>query len=561
MRATHRLTWVLAAMLGCAESGRDADVADAQSPRVPRLDAEVTGPVPVADLGSARDGLRPPADASVQAADAARDLGVPPDAAPTGADATPPPVVDAAPIPVVDAGPAPDLDAALAPADAAAPVHPALPWDDDPCATLDVGDDPYAGPVARFTAADDAAPPPQGGLVVLGSSTVRRWEDAQRLLSAWDPLQRGLGGARLVDLARWTEPLVVRHAPSGVLVFAGTNDIVAGRTVEQTVDAFRCLVTRVDAAQPGTPVLYIGITPAPSRWGSWPAAAEVNARIAALAEQHPSIVYVDTPAAFLETGSPPDPSLFVGDLLHLSDTGYALWGDLVRDAVEAHVPRAVSPLPPGPPAGTYLRVDLGPFNPEDGRLAPASDRFDIRWNAWPDARGGDQVLAGEALRGLVSTRGDRTQVDLLIAGGFRTNGLRNGGLLAPDFAHLGTLAVPEATEDFFFTGGSDDPAGLTFSGLSPDATHTLRLFASRASGDERRTTRFIVYGGGPSSEATVLTTGPGIGANGGDANVSELVVFTGLVPDTRGRLHLDVRIDAGQFAYLNLLELEVEAAR
>jgi hypothetical protein len=49
--------------------------------------------------------------------------------------------------------------------------------------------------------------------------------------------------------------------------------------------------------------------------------------------------------------------------------------------------------------------------------------------------------------------------------------------------------------------------------------------------------------------------------DGGDANVSELVVFTGLVPDLRGRLHLDVRIDAGQFAYLNLLELEVERAR
>jgi lysophospholipase L1-like esterase len=548
------MPWILAAMLGCAGTGREADEAAPQQPRVPRADAEVTVPVSVADMRSDRDGSAPPADAFSGTADAARDLGAPPDGAPPRVDGTPAPEVDAAPMPDLDAAPMPDVDAA-------APVHPALPWDDDPCATLDVGNDPFADLVARFSAADDAAPPTPGGLVVLGSSTVRRWEDAQRLLAAWDPLQRGLGGARLADLARWAEPLVVRHAPSGVLVFAGTNDIADGRTAQQTFDAFRCLVTRVDAAQPGTPVLFIGITPAPSRWGTWPAAADVNARIAELAEQHPSIFYVDTPSAFLETGSPPDPSLFVGDQLHLSDTGYALWGDLVRDAVEAHLPRAMSPLPPGPPPGTYLRVDLGPSNPEDGRLAPASDRFDIRWNAWPGARGGEQVLAGEALRGLVSTRGERTQVDVLIAGGFRTNGLRNGGLLAPDFAHLGTLAVPEATEDFFFTAGPDDPAGLTFSGLSPDATHTLRLFASRASNEERRTSRFIVYGGGPPSEATVLTTGPGIGVDGGDANVSELVVFMGLRPDARGRLHLDVRIDAGQFAYLNLLELEVEPAR
>ena len=35
-------------------------------------------------------------------------------------------------------------------------------------------------------------------------------------------------------------------------------------------------------------------------------------------------------------------------------------------------------------------------------------------------------------------------------------------------------------------------------------------------------------------------------------------MFTGLVPDAYGRLHLDVDRAAGAFAYLNLLELEVE---
>ena len=488
------------------------------------------------------------------------------DAARAQADARP--VPDAALVhpPSQDAGAAADVqvapDARVAadggPADAARVAIPPLPWNDDPCATLDVGDDPFADVVGAFSSADDAAPPPAGGLVVVGSSSIRRWEDAQRVLSDWDPIQRGVGGARLADIARWVDPLILRHRPSAVLIYAGTNDLADGRTPDSVVDAYRCLATRVHAAQPGTPLLWVGITPTPARWADWAAAAEVNRRISALADQHPSLVYVDSVADFLATGSPPDASLFVADGLHLSVSGYALWGADLRAAVAANVPPSARPLPEGPRPGTLIRLDLGPSNPEDGQLAPATDAFGIRWNAWPGAHGSDQILAGLALRGLVSTRGAPTHVDAVIAGGFRSNGLRNGGLVSPDGARLGTLAVAEATEDFFYFGDPDDPGGLTLQGLTPNAPHTLRLFASRASADERRTTRFVVNGSGPPVEGAVLTTGPGIGADGSDANVGNLVVLHGVRADVRGRLHLDVQIAEGTYAYLNLLELEVE---
>jgi len=152
----------------------------------------------------------------------------------------------------------------------------------------------------------------------------------------------------------------------------------------------------------------------------------------------------------------------------------------------------------------------------------------------------------------VTTDGVSTDVALTIAGGFRANGKQNGGLAAPP-ADLGTLAVPEATVDFVYTGGPDDPGGLTLSGLDPGATHTLRLFASRADA-ERRVTRYVVHGAG-TDEATLVTSGPG--SDGGDANVSTVAVMTGLLPDSWGRLHVDVQIAEGSYGYLSLLELEV----
>ncbi|MCK6514460.1 GDSL-type esterase/lipase family protein [Myxococcota bacterium] len=434
---------------------------------------------------------------------------------------------------------------------------PDLPWTDDPCALVDVGDDPFAAQIAVWSAQDDAAPPPKGGLVLVGSSTIRRWRTAQRALGPYAPLQRGVGGARSADVARHLPELAIRHAPSAVLMFAGTNDLADGRSVQSVVDNVRCVVQQLHEAQPGAKLFFAGITPTPSRWSIWADQDAVNQAIQSLAAQHPSIVYIDTVSALLATGSPPDEAYFV-DGLHLNAAGYALWDAAVISTVRPNMPDVVAAAPVGPPSGSYLRVDLGPSNSEDGAQTPSVDGFGIRWNTWHGLQGGAQALAGEALRGLVTTTGAVTGVDLVLSGGFRANGLRNGGLTSPSGDKLGTLAVWQATADFFYTGDPDDPGGLMLSGLSPDARHTLRLFASRATDEETRITRFTVEGGEEAVSAEVTTTGPDIGEGGYDGNEGALVVFTGLVPDAYGRLHLDVDRAAGAFAYLNLLELEVE---
>lgn len=436
---------------------------------------------------------------------------------------------------------------------------PPLPWTDDACAGVDVGDDPFADTVARVAALDDAAPPPAGGLVVAGSSSVRRWRGMARALSAFDPLQRGVGGARAADIARYAPELILRHRPAGLLLFAGTNDLADGRPRAQVLDDLRCVAQQLHESVPGAPILFIGVTPTPARWAGWAEAAALNADLAALADLHPSLVYVDVPSAFLARGSPPDPGLFVDDGLHLSAEGYALWESVVVPAVAAALPPSALPLPAGPPAGAYLRLDLGPSNPEDGAPAPDPDGFGIRWNRWHPTTGGAQVHAGEGLRGLQTTTGLGTEVAAVLSGGFRSNGYRNGGLTSPPGDLLGTLAVPEATGDFFYSGDPDDPAGITLSGLDPTARHTLRLFASRADASEVRRTAFTVFGGGAPASIDLTTTGAGVGARGYDGNNAEVAVLTGLVPDPRGRLHLELDRAEGAFLYLNLLELEVEA--
>jgi lysophospholipase L1-like esterase len=439
-------------------------------------------------------------------------------------------------------------------------VSPPLPWGDDPCLTVDVGASPFLVTVDKWSHRDAVTAPPHGLVVAAGSSTVRRWEHGMEALASHGLVQRGMGGARLFEIAGFADRLILAHSPSVVVVFAGTNDLADGLGVDATLNAWRCLASRIHEAQPGTPFLWVGVTPTPARWSTWVEAAALNAAVADFAAMHPDLYYVDTPSVFLATGGPPDSSLFLEDGLHLSPLGYSLWESVVLPELAAVHPERPPPSSSELPTGTYIRVDLGPSNPEDGAPTPSVDSFGIYWNTWHDLSGGEQVDAGESLGPLVSTTGSPTAVYLHVAGGFRANGFRNGGLLSPSGSLLGTMAVAEATGDFFYTGDPDDPGALAFSGLDPRDTYRLRLFASRADSAELRTTRFRALGAHGERVVEIPTTGSAVGHSGYPGNDSTVGVLEDLRPDAWGQLYLDVEIVVGSFAYLNLLELEVQSS-
>ena len=439
--------------------------------------------------------------------------------------------------------------------DSAAPDRPP----GDHCSVLDGFSPVFDAEVATFAAQDDRSAGPDRPLVFVGSSSIRRWEGLTAAYPDQQPRQRGIGGAELAEIALQADTLVNRHGPRGVVVFAGTNDVAAGVPTDTVVDRLLCLRERIWLANGGAlPVFFIGITPNPSRWEGWPDAAAVNAAVEALAASDPGLVYVDVPSAFLATGFPPDSALFVGDGLHLSEAGYALWDSVLRPAIDAKLP----PDPPmvvpegAPRPGARLLIDLGPDNPEDGERTADPDYLGQRWNNWHPLEGGLGVLPGQHLDGLVTDEGVLTGVDLVVTGGFFGNGRSNGGLLWPSSDLLGALAVGSATGDFFYSEPEDQSGGLQLRGLDPNGTYRLRLFGSRDEAELRITT--YIVSGADRTEATLQTSGPGAGADGTTGNNDTIVDLAGLRPDAWGNLYVDLRVTAGTFAYLSLIELSAE---
>lgn len=430
----------------------------------------------------------------------------------------------------------------------------------DPCAEVDSFVPMYTDVIARWSEQDALGGWPDSPLVVTGSSSIRRWEGFAHAYTDFSPLQRGMGGAQLAEIAYYADELVARHNPRAVVVYAGTNDIHAAAPPSVVVDRLRCLRYRLGQQLGWTrPVLFVSIAPNPSRWPEWQASSDVNSAVAALAAADPGLVYVDVATPFLATGSPPDASLFASDGLHLSESGYALWNSVIRPAVEA----AASPTPiagapvPALPSGTKILIDLGPSNADDGEWTPSPDYLGQSWNNWHALEGGIDVLPGEQLIDLVTSQGDPTGIALIIAGGFQANGRSNGGLLWPDAALLGNLAVGSATGDFFYTTGDDVPGALFLRGLDPNRTYTLRLFAARDDA-EVRVSRYTVVGAS-SATATLQTSGPGAGHGGASTtNDDDIVELAGVRPDAWGHVFIDVSIEQGTYAYLSLLELTVE---
>ena len=183
--------------------------------------------------------------------------------------------------------------------------------------------------IAAFEAADRVSPPRPGGIVFVGSSSIRRWDTA----GSFPDLQiinRGFGGSELADTVRYADRIVIPYQPRLVVVYAGDNDIGSGKLSEAVVVEAERLVSRVRAKLPDTRFVFIGLKPSILRWTQVDRMRATNAMLRAFCERDDRVAYVDVDGPLLGWDEKPRRELFVEDGLHLSAEGYRIWTMLVR---------------------------------------------------------------------------------------------------------------------------------------------------------------------------------------------------------------------------------------
>ncbi|WP_434212274.1 SGNH/GDSL hydrolase family protein [[Pseudomonas] boreopolis] len=181
----------------------------------------------------------------------------------------------------------------------------------------------------KFAAADAVQPPPQHGVLFVGSSSIRFWDTLATDFPGQPVINRGFGGSEVRDSTWYADRIVVPYAPRLIVFYAGDNDLAAGRSPAQVRDDFVAFVQRVRKDLPDTRIAYISIKPSPSRAQLMPQMAEANRMIRHAASRFPKVDFIDVYSRMLDASGKPRPELFREDQLHMTRAGYEIWRDAV----------------------------------------------------------------------------------------------------------------------------------------------------------------------------------------------------------------------------------------
>ncbi|WP_185742154.1 SGNH/GDSL hydrolase family protein [Pseudoxanthomonas sp. 3HH-4] len=176
----------------------------------------------------------------------------------------------------------------------------------------------------RFAAEDAQSPPPRGGVVFTGSSSIRLWDTLAQDFPGVPVINRGFGGSELRDSTWYADRIIVPYAPRQILIYAGDNDLNAGRTPQQLRADFIAFVERVRRDLPKAKIAYISNKPSPSRAQLLSVQREANTLIAAEA-QRLGVDYIDIFTPMLDATGQPNEALFIEDRLHMNRAGYVIW--------------------------------------------------------------------------------------------------------------------------------------------------------------------------------------------------------------------------------------------
>jgi lysophospholipase L1-like esterase len=185
-----------------------------------------------------------------------------------------------------------------------------------------------------MTKDDMTHPPATGAVVFIGSSSIRMWESLAKDFPEIAVINRGFGGSELADSVFYADQIVLPYHPKAIVLYAGENDINAGKTPETVAADFKAFRNKVHHALPSTRIYYLSMKFSPSRAKFKASMERANELIAADCAQAKNCTFVDVNTPMLDANGDPRPELFLKDMLHMRPAGYAIWKNVLTPLLQ-----------------------------------------------------------------------------------------------------------------------------------------------------------------------------------------------------------------------------------
>ncbi|MCF7787870.1 MAG: hypothetical protein K9N47_17250 [Prosthecobacter sp.] len=183
--------------------------------------------------------------------------------------------------------------------------------------------------ILAFGKQDAQKAPPEHPIVFTGSSSIVKWKTLAEDFPGLPVMNRGFGGSELFDSFNYAQLTVIQYKPRLVVMYAGSNDISAGKTPQRVLEDFKAFVAKVHAALPECRISYISNAPNPKRWSMVEQMQEASRLIEEFTKTDKRLQFINVYPHMLGPDGMPKSDIFVADQLHMNANGYAIWKEVV----------------------------------------------------------------------------------------------------------------------------------------------------------------------------------------------------------------------------------------
>ena len=187
---------------------------------------------------------------------------------------------------------------------------------------------PFKADIAAFVSMDSIVAPPQGKILLAGSSSFTKWKDINQYFPGYSIINRAFGGSTLLDVIYYAEETIIKYKPRQILIYCGENDLAASDTVtpKMVLDRFTILFNLIrNKLDKKTEVVFVSLKPSVSRWHLESKYVETNKLIKTFLETKSHSKFINVHDAMLTENGTVMKDIFIADNLHMNAKGYAIW--------------------------------------------------------------------------------------------------------------------------------------------------------------------------------------------------------------------------------------------